>query len=268
MHTDTRAADTARLLNARAFTFGRHIAFGRGEYAPHSGEGMRLLAHELTHSIQQTGHGAPEQPSRGSSGHEGVNALSRQSFGDDASAFVIQRYTVPEHLRCDQVVGWLNSNSPYLPEWAETRCDYTFEGDLNVSFKTLKNGKVKATVKGHKGLSVSVDCPVDEPEWSPSARKNRDAELEAWNVMMGVLGAHEASHRRIGEKWRGTLQGRFRAVSFSVTGDDETDAMAKAQEKAAAMQEQWKVDAQNAQSAIDPFRGAVLTCPPSEATKP
>ena len=45
----------ARALNARAYTRGHDIAFAAGQYAPHSDAGKRLLAHELTHVVQQTG---------------------------------------------------------------------------------------------------------------------------------------------------------------------------------------------------------------------
>jgi hypothetical protein len=54
VHTDGPASDLARRVNARAFTNGRNIVFASGEYAPPgSAEGHRLLAHELTHVIQQ-----------------------------------------------------------------------------------------------------------------------------------------------------------------------------------------------------------------------
>jgi hypothetical protein len=53
IHTDSRAAATARALDARAFTMGRDIVFAAGQYAPHSPDGRRLLAHELTHTLQQ-----------------------------------------------------------------------------------------------------------------------------------------------------------------------------------------------------------------------
>jgi hypothetical protein len=55
VHTDAHAARTASSINAKAFTVGRDVAFAAGKYAPHSGEGQRLLAHELTHVIQQSG---------------------------------------------------------------------------------------------------------------------------------------------------------------------------------------------------------------------
>lgn len=53
IHTGGRAADAARALSARAFTVGRDIVFGAGEYAPGDGRGRRILAHELTHVVQQ-----------------------------------------------------------------------------------------------------------------------------------------------------------------------------------------------------------------------
>jgi hypothetical protein len=54
IHTDRRASDMAGLANARAFTSGRNVVFASGEYAPSgSVESLRLLAHELTHVVQQ-----------------------------------------------------------------------------------------------------------------------------------------------------------------------------------------------------------------------
>jgi len=54
VHADASAARLARQVNARAFTIGRNVAFASGEYAPNgTAESRRLLAHELTHVIQQ-----------------------------------------------------------------------------------------------------------------------------------------------------------------------------------------------------------------------
>jgi hypothetical protein len=55
VHTDNRADQLNRSLSARAFTTGQDIFFKRGEYRPHSGAGQQLLAHELTHVVQQVG---------------------------------------------------------------------------------------------------------------------------------------------------------------------------------------------------------------------
>ncbi len=53
IHTDDRAVRLARDVNARAFTTGRHVVFGSGQYRPDSSEGRSLLAHELVHVVQQ-----------------------------------------------------------------------------------------------------------------------------------------------------------------------------------------------------------------------
>ncbi|MCB1850718.1 MAG: DUF4157 domain-containing protein [Gammaproteobacteria bacterium] len=55
IHNDTEAAELCKELNARAFTVGRDIYFGPGEFAPESDSGRELLAHEMTHVVQQSG---------------------------------------------------------------------------------------------------------------------------------------------------------------------------------------------------------------------
>ncbi len=71
VHTDARAATSARAVNALAYTVGADIVFGEGQYAPHSASGRWLLAHELTHVVQQ---------------QQGANRG------------VIQRFESPEHV--------------------------------------------------------------------------------------------------------------------------------------------------------------------------
>jgi hypothetical protein len=53
VHTDAKAAESAEALHARAYTVGQDVMFGAGRYAPGAAEGRRLLAHELTHTLQQ-----------------------------------------------------------------------------------------------------------------------------------------------------------------------------------------------------------------------
>jgi hypothetical protein len=60
VHTDGSAVQMSRDLQAQAFTTGQDIYFGAGKYAPESEDGKRLLAHELTHVVQQTEGDAPQ----------------------------------------------------------------------------------------------------------------------------------------------------------------------------------------------------------------
>ena len=54
IHTGLEAALSARAVDSRAYTVGRDVVFGAHEYAPHTGAGKLLLAHELTHVAQQS----------------------------------------------------------------------------------------------------------------------------------------------------------------------------------------------------------------------
>jgi hypothetical protein len=52
VHTDEQAAESARAVNAQAYTVGQDVVFGKGQYAPGTGAGQQLLAHELAHVMQ------------------------------------------------------------------------------------------------------------------------------------------------------------------------------------------------------------------------
>lgn len=55
IHTGETAARQSAEINAHAFTVGEHVFFGRGKFQPESASGRELIAHELTHTIQQGG---------------------------------------------------------------------------------------------------------------------------------------------------------------------------------------------------------------------
>lgn len=225
--------------------------------------------------------GDPERAARafprlGSSGRACAAMALQQTYGnafvqrlvarlhDSPSAagqLAVQRYTVPANLACPDVVPWLNRNSPYAPEWAETRSTYTFNGQARVTTTTLPDGTIQKEAKGHRGLSVSVSSPIDRPSWSPSARPNQAAEVAAWNSMRATLDAHEQQHRQIAQTWRGTLDTNWKGVDVTATGTSDQDARTNLVSALQATQQGWQAQAQAAQSAIDPFRGAVLSCP-------
>jgi len=53
VHTDAKAAESAQAINALAYTFGKNVVFGAGQYVPGNSQGKKLLAHELAHVVQQ-----------------------------------------------------------------------------------------------------------------------------------------------------------------------------------------------------------------------
>jgi hypothetical protein len=73
VHADAAADRLNRSVNAKAFTAGSHIYFRQGAYSPGNTAGNRLIAHELTHTLQQTG-GQPLQRSAGEGSAGGVRS--------------------------------------------------------------------------------------------------------------------------------------------------------------------------------------------------
>jgi len=78
IHNDSTAHETSAAINAKAYTLGNHVAFGKGQYNPESSEGKHLMAHELTHVVQQGG--APSHISKTNKVTSNKNTIQR--FGD------------------------------------------------------------------------------------------------------------------------------------------------------------------------------------------
>jgi hypothetical protein len=97
VHADAKAAESARSVNALAYTVGPHVVFGAGQYAPGSRAGQQILAHELTHVMQQSGV-SPQIPGAAAEHRDGV-ATATVSISQPvhpASAGFIQRQPEPE----------------------------------------------------------------------------------------------------------------------------------------------------------------------------
>lgn len=75
LHTTVNAARSAHVLNSRAFTVGHNIIFGGAQYSPHTSQGRFLLAHELVHTIQQSGNFPSYQASSSSLGEPKVSNI-------------------------------------------------------------------------------------------------------------------------------------------------------------------------------------------------
>jgi Domain of unknown function (DUF4157)/OmpA family len=77
VHSGTSAANSARDVNAQAYTVGNNIVFGAGRFAPDTQQGQKLLAHELTHVVQQRSGFAPAMQRQPDGGQE----VSTEEFG-------------------------------------------------------------------------------------------------------------------------------------------------------------------------------------------
>jgi uncharacterized protein DUF4157 len=88
IHTDARAAASARSIQALAYTSGAHIVFAAGQYAPDTDGGKRLLAHELAHVVQQQQAPLPDRIFR---------------FGDDTHNIIDQVASTLAHMKPEEI---------------------------------------------------------------------------------------------------------------------------------------------------------------------
>ena len=95
VHADTEAGELSAGLHARAFTCGRDVYFASGAYDPASRSGQRLLAHELTHVVQQGGSPQAARWVEGRSGSSAGQRLAVQRQGEDGSGHVLGGLRLP-----------------------------------------------------------------------------------------------------------------------------------------------------------------------------
>lgn len=86
VHTDVAAAASAQAVNARAYTVGQDVVFDAGHYAPGTSSGQRLLAHELTHVVQQ----AKASPVVGAGLQIGASSSEAEREADQAASQVLE----------------------------------------------------------------------------------------------------------------------------------------------------------------------------------
>lgn len=105
IHTGEKAASLNRQLSARAFTTGNDIFFGQGEFQPESLAGMELLAHELTHTIQQ---GATVQASEAAPAitQAAPRKLQRLGISDVLDYFADKANNIPGYRMFTIILGF------------------------------------------------------------------------------------------------------------------------------------------------------------------
>jgi hypothetical protein len=131
VHTDDRAAASARTLGARAYTVGSDLVFEAGKYAPASAEGKRLLAHELAHVVQQRAsgdHRVQRQPKPSQKVPPGPGELTVQEYeawakkhpqrevragGDYEAAVIFARYKPQWFWDRGYIYSGYGGNFPY-----------------------------------------------------------------------------------------------------------------------------------------------------------
>lgn len=152
LHTGAEGARAARSVNARAFTTGKDIAFGTGQYSPETSSGKRLLAHELTHVVQQ---GAASHIDSGAK-HSPTGLMKQSSSASEHSGQMVQRAPI-EILPAD-FVGPPNTGQRRAAASCDIDCDGTSLGTLHAmpTFFHASRGAPLAGSAGADGIGTAL----------------------------------------------------------------------------------------------------------------
>ncbi len=193
IHTDEQAARRNRELHSHAFTIGNQIHFGRNRFEPGTERGRELIAHELTHTIQQ---GAAQQMR-----DESLAVRERQSGGvqrvgmDDAIAFFAERANAIPGFRLFTVILGTNPLT-----WA--RVDRNAANVLRALVEILPGGSLITRALDNHGILESVGTWVEQQFGSLglSAASIRDAvhrflDSLGWSDIFDLGGVWERAKR-------------------------------------------------------------------------
>jgi hypothetical protein len=103
IHTGERAAHLSAQLNAQAFTLGTHIFFGKDRFQPDSQKGQELIAHELTHTIQQGATIKRSEDLRVT--HHTTPKVQRLGISDVLDYFAEKAYNIPGYRMFTIIIG-------------------------------------------------------------------------------------------------------------------------------------------------------------------
>jgi len=166
VHSGQEAEQSARAVNALAYTVGNHIVFGPNQYAPSAPTGRRLLAHELAHVVQQNGTGAmlQRQPDAGKTDKPDagpmksectytVNYVKNKDIDCD-TLFQQQKGSKPPGKLCGRAVLY-----DIKSVTASGKCP-PFKGQKLTETKKLEPGKASCLPPGGK-FDESSGCDIE-----------------------------------------------------------------------------------------------------------
>jgi hypothetical protein len=161
VHRDSGAAVSAHEVNALAYTAGRHIVFGQNQYQPDTASGRQLMAHELTHTLQQENAG---------------DSISR------AGAFQLGSAHDPQEGEANRVAEAVMSGSTERPLATRTS-PFTIRRQTGAGTESTQETAPSGTLPSHKASEQWAN-EVDLGRFSryshgrADARLNREPALE------------------------------------------------------------------------------------------
>jgi len=184
VHTGAASADAASAVGARAYTTGNDIHFAAGQYAPHDPFGIHLLAHEVAHTVQQSG-GAPttqyklEVSSPGDAAEieadraaDAMTAGTHFAIGAGAASSLARQATAGAGAkkpagdlahRADAVAARLQKSEKHLTNVAGTALNFVKQALARYSDMSTVYGEAKTTIANQQlQLAAAQNQPKEE----------------------------------------------------------------------------------------------------------
>ena len=193
VHDDATAAASARGVQSLAYTIGKDVVFGAGQYSPGTSAGRHLLAHELTHVVQQSGMGPSPSVQRKAAISSGaalsldaqqrtepaplvpVDCAVEITPAHDCFALIAEMIAIQADMRENN--QWLeryrNGDLPWDADAYKTRAQY--QGDLRTKFGAKERIR-KSCCAGHEVPGEAPTMPpaaVPAPDPQPAARDDQ-----------------------------------------------------------------------------------------------
>ncbi len=222
IRADSKAAETAKSINARAFTTGKNVVFGAGQYSPDTSYGRNLLAHELTHVIQQN-KSSPTNINSSKDNNTG-NVILRDVLGQEELLQKDEEYATGVKVKEEHDTGMEEE-------------DYTGgDTDVGEQAKEKKGTKTKSIVEEFSPLvqKQGEEEPEEEEEEEEEeliqTKSNSSAAAEVIPTVESSINSLKGGGQPLPESTRSYFEPRF-GYDFSgvrVHADSKGTALAQA----------------------------------------
>jgi hypothetical protein len=209
VHTGDEAEAGARAVRARAYTTGRDIVFGAGQYAPETTDGKRLLAHELVHVVQQDTSGARGQVQRC------PDAATDAVYDKKAAA-------IKAHAEYLKLSPGPKATADQVITDAKLRANCTYYVDkLQLLFDTPEASAATVTAQTQAQTVVAATAEKKRLAPPPPEAVKKGVEIEADKTGL------EEQAGRSGRVWT-KVPGKFGGGTYSIDNRDPLNIVVKA----------------------------------------
>jgi hypothetical protein len=214
IHTDKEAAQSAKAVNAKAYTIGNNIVFNEGRLNFESDEGKKLLAHELTHTMQQSS-GQIKRLQMNSLNESSTSGLTGDDFVAENEAMQNEQ-AINEPVPIADVTTFGRSSSDTV--FANTvrftgKTDANFDGGVGQT-KNLKAAKAKdckgcsgnecVTITGTFEITYSVTTNVTLPSVPEGLTRCQQERVK--DAIDNKIAPHEQQHVSAFNTYNGKVQ--------------------------------------------------------------